>query len=564
MKKKLLYIIISIFVVIGVYAVLIRSNTHTAPLNGLEESRKASIEKFQNTFCGLNTELNSNEFITEYKLPATCEMPLGIAVTDGKIWYVSTENGTLGAYNIQQNSFAKEVPIPIWKSRLNHLDFSQVWAIKPDGKGNIWFTDEKQNAVWKYTQSSQTFEMYKVPSTPKAFDTTYPVSLGFDSNGNIYFVGIRSTSLWFGEVTKMRNGTSDGISAIPMPIDKFSGIDPTLISTGSLAVDNNRNAVWISMLAFQKKGEILRYDASTKTFKIFDMPEELASPVGIVVDDSGNLWITDHGTSMFYKLDTSTGNITKFVTSKASPRIFGIGDGGGRGNSSNRNSGLNINDNGTPAGAYTLPYWIQKSGDGSIWFNEHTGNKIARFDPSNNTLIEYWIPTQNKLFGMCQNNDDNDNAASKSNNQKCGIANALQFSVGQNKDDSNQVWFTEWSENKIGQVHAQKQLPFQISTPMKQVAVKRGESLEVKVNIDTLTNQRIHMIAAGTFTPTGDLGNSTGSFSEESFSLTAGNPKQISFIFTPSIDLKAGLYTLMIGAENNDVSYLKAVRINVT
>src|SRR5918911_1663120 len=541
------------FVVIGVSAVLLRSNTHTAPLNGLEESRKASIEKFQNTFCGLNAELNSNEFVTEYKLPGICEMPLGIGVTDGKVWYVSTENGTIGAYNIQQNSFAKEVPIPIWKSRLNHLDFSQVWAIKPDGKGNIWFTDEKQNAIWKYTESSQTFEMYKVPSAPKAFDTTYPVSLGFDSNGNIYFVGIRSTSLWFGEVAKMRNGTSEGISAIPMPVDKFSGIDPTLISTGSLEIDNNRNAVWESMLAFQKRGEILRYDIGTKTFKVFDMPEELASPVGLVVDNSGNLWITDHGTSIFYKLDTSTGNITKFVTSKASPRIFGIDSAG-----SNTTSNSNINN--APAGAYTLPYWIQKSGDGSLWFNEHTGNKIARFDPTNNTLIEYWIPTQNKLFGMCQNN----NAADKNNNQKCGIANALQFSVGQNKDDSNQIWFTEWSENKIGKVNVQKQLPFHISIPVTEVPVKRGESLEVKVNVDTSTNQRIHMIAAGTFTPTGDLGNSTGSFSEESFSLTAGNPKQISFIFTPSSDLKAGVYMLMIGAENNDVSYLKAVRINIT
>ena len=41
-------------------------------------------------------------------------------------------------------------------------------------------------------------------------------------------------------------------------------------------------------------------------------------------------------------------------------------------------------------------------------------------------------------------------------------------------------------------------------------------------------------------------------------------PKQVSFIFTPSSDLKAGVYMLMIGAENNDVSYLKAVRINIT
>jgi virginiamycin B lyase len=560
LKKILLYTIIGIIIVIGVSMVLLRSNIHTAPLSRVEESRRASIEKFQNTFCGLSTEINSNEFITEYKLPAICEMPLGIAVDDGKVWYVSTENGTIGAYDIQQDSFAKEVPIPVWKSRLNHLDFSQVWDIKPDGKGNIWFTDEKQNAVWRYTESSQTFEMYKVPAAPKAFGTTYPVSLDFDLNGNIYFVGIRSTSLWFGEVAKMRNGTSDGISGIPMPIDKFSGTDPTLISTGSLAVDNNRNAVWISMLAFQKRGEILRYDIGTKTFKIFDMPEELTSPVGIALDDSGNLWITDHGTSIFYKLDTSTGNITKFVTSKASPRIFGVGDASVNNNTSNSN----VNVNNAPAGAYTLPYWIEKSGDGSLWFNEHTGNKIAKFDPINNTLIEYWIPTQNKLFGMCQNNNNNNNAADKSNNQKCGIANALQFSVGQNKDDSNQVWFTEWSENKIGKVHVQKQLPFSVSIPIKEVAVKRGESLEVKTNIGTSINQRIHMIAAGTFTLTGDLGNSTGSFSEESFSLSPGNTKQVSFIFTPSSDLKAGVYTLMIGAENDDVSYIKAVRINIT
>ena len=122
----------------------------------------------------------------------------------------------------------------------------------------------------------------------------------------------------------MRNGTSAGISAISMPTSTFSGIDPTLISTGSLAVDRNRNAVWVSMLAFQNKGQILRYNMNTKTFKIFDMPKELTSPVGTVVDDSGNLWVTDHGTSLFYKLDPFTGNITQFVTSEASPRIFGI------------------------------------------------------------------------------------------------------------------------------------------------------------------------------------------------------------------------------------------------
>jgi hypothetical protein len=73
------------------------------------------------------------------------------------------------------------------------------------------------------------------------------------------------------------------------------------------------------------------------------------------------------------------------------------------------------------------------------------------------------------------------------------------------------------------------------------------------------------MLASGTFTPTGDLGNSTGSFSEESFliNMADGNSKHISFIFTPSIDLKPGQYTLMIGAENDAVSYLRAIKIRV-
>ena len=73
----------------------------------------------------------------------------------------------------------------------------------------------------------------------------------------------------------------------------------------------------------------------------------------------------------------------------------------------------------------------------------------------------------------------------------------------------------------------------------------------------------IHMLASGTFTPIGDLGNSTGSFSRESFSMNLGVSKQVSFFFTPSPDLKPGQYILMIGAENEDVSYLQGIKVNI-
>ena len=223
-----------------------------------------------------------------------------------------------------------------------------------------------------------------------------------------------------------------------------------------------------------------------------------------------------------------------------------------------------------PEDAYTLPYWIEKGADdGSIWFNEHQGNKMARFDPVTNTLYEYWIPTQNRLWGDCP-----------PNSKTCGIANVLQFSNGEN----GQMWFTELSENKIGSIapstyynnsttsayfnnnhNGSHQLPFSVSVSHPELTIKRGQSVEIKVNISSGTSLRsdINMVSSGTFTPTGGLGNSTGSFSEQSFSLKPMHTKEVSFIFTPSTDLGSGEYTLMLGAQNDAITIMKAVNVHI-
>jgi hypothetical protein len=44
----------------------------------------------------------------------------------------------------------------------------------------------------------------------------------------------------------------------------------------------------------------------------------------------------------------------------------------------------------------------------------------------------------------------------------------------------------------------------------------------------------------------------------------AGGTEQLSYVFTPADDLAEGQYMLMVGAENDDVAVLKAVRVNVT
>ena len=557
-KNIIAYGVIGIIVVIlTAYVVFRAPNNNVISSNNpnlqstaqlIANSRAAAIDQYQKQFCGLNSIPHSNNYITEYKLPSTCEMPLGILVDDqlAKVWYVSTKHGTLGSYNLATHKFDKEVAIPVWNVRNIPTDNSQVWSVKEDKSGNIWFTDEKQNAIWRYSKSVGGFEMYKVPEMSKAFGTTYPISIDFDSNGNVYFVGIRSPVLWFGNITQMKNGTSTGITKIPIPINGFKGIDPDLISTGSIAVDNKRNVVWISMLSFPSKGEILRYNITSKTFHTFSMPPGLNSPVGVAVDENGNPWVTDHATSLFFMLNASNGNTTTYATSRASPQIYGVSDA-----------------NSIPAGAYSLPYWIEKGSggnDGSLWFNEHEGNKIARFEPSNNTLYEYWIPTQNRLWGNCP-----------PNNQTCGIANALQFSSGQN----GQTWFAEWSENKIGSLTGvnYNQLPFSVSVFPQELTIKGGQAVEIKVNVSGTTttrlsqnhsNSTVEMVASGTFSPGGDLGNSTGIFSQASLPMPDTHDiKQVSFIFTPSTKLKPGDYMMMLGAQNQEVAMLKAVKVHV-
>ncbi|HEY9492658.1 MAG TPA: hypothetical protein VIP56_11775, partial [Nitrososphaeraceae archaeon] len=348
--------------------------------------------------------------------------------------------------------------------------FSQVWSVKVDNKkqGDIWFTDAQQNAIWRYSKQSQIFEMYKIPGNSSSFGTIYPISLEFNSKSNkIFFAGTYSHSLWIGDISKMKNGTSEGILQVPIPVDKstdFNGIDPLYVTTGSLAVDNKRNSVWVSVFSYGNKGEIFRYNLESQSFdKRFDLPPELSSPLGMVVDDdnSGRLWITNAGSSIFYELNPNNGKIVKFVTSKASPRIFGQGlfeaiTAEQKEIQGNNSSNENISKN-----AYTLPYWIQKANDGSLWFNEQEGNKVGRFDPHDMKLIEYWVSSQNRLWGSCSSNSHSDSSSSggsgnfnkndtskntsnienssntNTNNQTCGIANVLQFSVNRQKTEDN-------------------------------------------------------------------------------------------------------------------------------
>jgi hypothetical protein len=201
--------ILSALLILSIYAIIVEVIPHkavaTPSFMTRDEREKSAIESFQKGFCGINSTPNSSEYVTEYVLPQICEMPLGIDVdiNEDKVWYISTKKGVLGSYDIKEEEFNEENPIPSWPSRNNPRQFSQVWEVEVDnrkegeGKGDVWFTDQKQNIIWRYIKSSNTFERYIVPGESRDFGTIYPAFIEFDSNNNniIYFVEMFTPSI---------------------------------------------------------------------------------------------------------------------------------------------------------------------------------------------------------------------------------------------------------------------------------------------------------------------------------------------------------------------------------
>ncbi|MEO9319475.1 MAG: hypothetical protein ABI361_02265 [Nitrososphaera sp.] len=521
-RKIILYALIGVLAVAAVSVSVFSKQATTGNPPDTNQTAAAQEQEYRQQFCGLGFTPKSTDFIREISLPSQCEVPLAVYVDNNNtVWYVSTKDGALGSFNTAAGTFGKEYKIPSWQPR-NHLVGApeMVWDLKPDKSGNMWLVTEG-NAIWKFDRSTEKFYVYKTPEI-------YPSSFDFDNNGNIYFTGFFAKSLWYADVSKLKNGTSEGISEIPLPLDAFKGLNATL-GSGSITIDRAHNAVWLPVLAFDQKGVIYHYDAATKHVDNYTLPPELKSPSSTALDSSGRLWVTDHATSTFFSLDPSTKSITSYVTSTASPRLF---------------------DGQTVPNAYTLPYWIKASptGDGALWFNEHEGNQIAKFNPSNETLTEYWIPTQNPIW------------SGKEGCTQCGLANALQLAIGQ----SGEVWFSEWTQNNIAELDAGKQAPVSVTTEKTDYKVQRGGSLEIRLNVNANSDFKGNMISSGTLTPTGSLGNSTGTFSEPSVNIAKGDSKQLSYVFEPSPNLKPGNYTLMLGTANDQISYLKAVHVTLT
>lgn len=456
--------------------------------------------------CGA-TFAKSNQYIKEYDVPYPCTQPVAIAAgNDGRIWTISTWTGHIMIFNPASDSFTDFIEIPDWKTKGTFG--SMAWSMEFDSAGDLWFTDQVNNAVRRYFVQEDRFEMYSVP-TPGS----YPLNIAFDSNGGVWFTEIFGKKLGYIDPGQTRNNSTAGITEYEIKDLEFTTVGP--VSAGRNA---SGQLLWLTAVDYPEGGKVVGFDTQSKEFAIYDLPEEAGVPVGIKEDGQGRLWINDHATNLFFMLDPEIGNIKRYSTSLPTSR----------------------------PDTTTLPYWNQIKDD-RLWFNEHEGNAIAYFDMDNSTLVEYQIPTRGEVWG--------------------NTTNPLQFDV----DGQGSIWFTEWSENKIGVLRSDviDDLPLEMSLSKDELEIdleaQRGDSLEISVIplADNKQDRRVEMTAAGSVSASGRLSDLKAEFSEESFYLDE-DQHAVSLSVEPLPDkLNPGDYTLTIGARYGSVTVNKIIDLRV-
>jgi len=404
-----------------------------------------SLEE-QPQFCGTNENAKKNTYVQEFKIPTPCTQPLAITVDPyGSVWFAQTNTGGVAKFNPMTQSFT-EYENTVWPETAR----SMMWGIDYSADGSIWYTDEASDSIWKFSTLNESYNRIAYPvSEDQEFtaESALPQKLTVKGSQIIVndFTGSKLTFFTFNQ-----QGEDQYYTTIPSLIDGSV--------TSDFAFDSEEN-IWYTTWIPQETGILTKFDYAsyesshstlleTQTLflqdftNFFQFPDGLSTPNGITVGPNQKIWIADTSSSFFFSFDPENEEFTKYITSPPDNKAYG-------------------NSTGLIKTPISRPYWIEHS-DGNLVMNEQTANRIAVFNPSSETLVEYNIPSRNPNWSDCEGIDN------------CGLAQVFDFAI-----DGKKIWFTEWVENNIGVVDISTPLPFSIDIDKKYIILEKGQTSEV-------------------------------------------------------------------------------------
>jgi len=493
-------------------------------------------------FCSTNDYAMSNEYVKEYKIPTVCTQPLAITVDhNGVVWFAQTGTGKIAKFDPLTETFT-EYANPVWENIeksfiLNAVENnavpeklrSMMWGMDAFPDGSIWFTDERTDAIWKFSIDSETYDRISYTQTDDE-GSSLPQKLIIDGS-KIIINDFTGGKLSFLDYAQDRQGLRH--YAIPAVMGDAV--------TGDFAIDSDKN-VWYTNWVPGGQGVLVKFDYPGYEFESskgevtqglllqdfiewYNFPLGLSTPNGVAVGPEQKIWIVDTSSNYFFSFDPKTEEFTRYVTSTPTSDSYG-------------NFGKNPVSN---------PYWIEHS-DGNLIMNQHNANRIGVFNPSSETLVEYTVPSRNPNWADCEGIE------------YCGVAQVFDFAV-----DGKKIWFTEWVENNIGVVDTSIQLPFSIDINTKEITLEKGETAVVTLQVTKTSDQHIIQSANVNYSSTAFV----TTFSDISIKPELNNfsfsdvPKTISVEITASEHAITGTHKVLLGAYTDDIAVSQFIIVTV-
>jgi len=479
-------------------------------------------------FCGTGNA-KSNDYITEYKIPTECTQPLAIvADPQGNVWFAQSNTGKVAKFIPSTESFT-EFANPEWESlekRTGSQLRSMMWGMDYSPDGSIWYTDEALDSIWRFSIQDETYDAFSFPSDGDALPQKLQV---FGSQ--IIVNDFTGNKIAFIDAVQAEGDIP--FDSIPAPFE--NGF------TGDFDIDSD-DSIWYTNWTFQQNGILVNFDlknyresipnVSETSFLLsdfieyFEFPPGMTTPNGLSLDKNGKVWIADTSSSFFFKFDPDDETFTRYLTSEPPASTYG-------------------NSTGVIKTPVTRPYWMEQDESGRIVFNEQTANRLGFFDPADESLVEYLIPSKNPHWGDCEFLDD------------CGLAQVFGFDV-----DGDKVWFTEWVENNIGVLDTSVPLPLEIEIAPQEITLKKGESIELPLEIIPLKGANSENVSI--------VISTTATFSDliieseiDNLYLNNDEIQTISITITANEKSLARTHKVLVGVQTADVTISKYVTIKI-
>jgi len=524
-------------------------------------------EELRPKFCGTGNA-TSNNYVKEYKIPTDCSLPQAI-VTDefGNIWFVESNTGSVAKFDPVLESF-KEYKNPGWPG-----DHSMIWGIAYTPDGTIWFTDEKHRTIWKFIILFRLYDLEQLlpfgdnfsPQRMEVHDSKLVIN-DFKGNRIVFldFIEFKYISPFLPispDLEKSDEGldlekSDEGLDLDFLPPDEGlpdeglpdEGLPDEGLYSYSLPSVNPRavtadftfegETLWYTSWVLDGPGDLYKVnqteiEPSTQkegnrlAFDNFPLPTDLNTPNGITADNNGNIWLVDSSSSLFFKFNPMNENFTQYVTSNPHKSTYG-------------------NYTGEIKSPVSRPYWIDMDSSGKLVFNEQGANRIGVFDPNNESLVEYSIPSKNPHWGDC------------GDVKNCGISQVFDFVI-----EGDKIWFTEWAENNLGVVDTTIPLPIAIHLDKDEILLHPGESTNLNFTISSTSENTQPSVSLILSDSSDFLDVQTNNSPIEIFLRDSDSFELINVSFYAHDELIPGEYKVLLGAETEQVSVSKFVTVVV-